>query len=169
MKKLNKVMLVIIGLILCIYNRVHTTSLIESIVQENFNVITITRNKVSKYDEPLLLNEIFTLFKNVDQLLGGDCFEKCYDDILLEYVCNFYSDNLLHIAAKLGSNQHITTYYYSLYSKLINNLAEREQIFELLKTSLDCPSALHFKMRIRNIFSDMNLKLMNKVNQIPKE
>jgi hypothetical protein len=162
MRKLTTALLIVIQLI-TVDNKAYAMSLTEGIAQKAFNVITVTRNKISKYDEPLLLNEIFVLFKNIDQLLGGICFKKADDDRSLEYIYNFYSNNLLQIAAKHGSNQHITAYYSSLYSKLINDLTERNNIFESLKTSLDCSFALNFKTRIHSIFSTMNDALMQKI------
>ena len=166
MKILSKIIntiVLFIGLFTCICNSIYGMSINEGILKKQFNIITITRNKISKYDEPVLLNEIFVLFKNIDNLLGGRCFDEHYDKTMIKYICEFYGNNILKTAAKQESNQHITLYYSSLYSKIFGDAEERKKIFELLKTSLVCPSAIDFKRRVEERFLEDTLRLQRKI------
>lgn len=163
MKKLKETILVVMILIFGSSGKAHALSLSDGISNKQFNIITVTRNKTSQYDEPLLLNEIFVLFKNIDIMLGGICFDDGYSDIVFDFINSFYATNLTSVAAREKSNQHMSTYHSLLYSKLINEEIKRNNIFKLLKNSQNGPSALKFQKDIQNIFQSMNQRLKGKI------
>lgn len=164
-EKLKTFGLIIIGSILCANHKIEATDLVEGITQKQFNIVTVTRQKIVQYDEPLLLNEIFVLFKNIDNILGGGCFTFEYINYAFSWISNFYCNELTDRAIDKISNQHITQYHSSLYSKLIPKKEERQQIQQLLTTLPEGPSEQQFKSQIRSIFSHMNKKIGEKLNQ----
>jgi hypothetical protein len=181
MASMKKNIFFILILILYAYDSIHCLSLIDGINRSAFNIITINRNYTESVDpgEPLLPNEIWALFKNIDNMLGGKCFTN---GIMLHRANNIIFGNMFMVASKFKPNEHMNEYYSLQYLKVQKDPQQRNKIhltkmFPLLaevrpmnsiKTlAFDAKFALDLKKEICGIFiENNNTNLLQKMTPV---